>query len=136
MHTNKGKPKFSNRKPSHRNSMIRTLILELIRAEKIKSTPNRIGVIKARFDRLVTEAKKDTFASRRNVENFLRNDKAVDKFYNKILPRLSDRNSGYTVTARTLPRKGDFAEQMYIAIIGYKPYEKQSALQKVLNNRK
>jgi len=48
---------------------------------------------------------------------------------------LQDRNSGYTYSARSLPRKGDNAEQMYVMIVNTEEREKQTRLQKVLEQR-
>ncbi len=125
---------MQGKKPSHRNAIIRSQILELIRAERLQTTPQKGKLLKQRFDRLVTEAKKGTDASKRNIENFLRNEKAVAKLY-KILPRLEEDNSGYVLSARTLPRKGDNAPQMICMIKGHEIQERKSRLATVLDRQ-
>lgn len=127
------KPKMQGKHAAHRNSVLRALTLELIRNERIQSTPTKVKLLKQKFDRLVTHAKKDTEASKRLVASYLRNKKAEQKLYGVLLPRLEDRNSGYTKTARTLPRKGDNAAQMIIMVHGAQIRQKQSRLQKALS---
>ena len=48
---------------------------------------------------------------------------------------MQDRNSGYTYSARSLPRKGDNAQQMYVMIVNSEIKEKKSRLQKALEKR-
>lgn len=117
---------------AHRDSVLRALTLELIRNERLQSTPTKVKLLKQKFDRLVTNAKKSTDASKRHVASYLRNSKAEEKLYNVLLPRLQGRNSGYTKTARTLPRKGDNADQMIIMVHGAEIRKKQSRLQRAL----
>lgn len=129
------KPKLAGKKTSHRRAVIQTLMLELIRNERLQTTPSKAKILKAEFDRLVTEAKKDTIASKRNLHAKLHNDKAVVKLTEKLLPRLSDVNSGYTNTALTLPRKGDNAPQMVIMVRGAEVRERKSRLASALARR-
>lgn len=129
------KPKMQGKHASHRNAIIRTLVLELIRNERLKSTPSKVKILKQRFDRLVTQAKQEDRASRMRVANFLRNDKAETKLYNVLLPRLAEDNSGFTLTAHTLPRKGDNAAQMIIMVKGAEVKQRKSRLQKALDKK-
>jgi large subunit ribosomal protein L17 len=135
MHTNSKKPKMQGKKPSHRRAVMRSQLLELIRAEKLQTTPSKAKILKQQFDKLITHAKKDTQAGKRNVEAVLRNDKASTKLFAKLLPRLQEVNSGYTLSARTLPRKGDNAEQMIVMVRGADLTAKRSKLQKALVKR-
>lgn len=135
MTTNRNKIKMQGKKPSHRRAIVKSLLIELIRNESLTTTPSKAKVLSLSFDRLVTEAKKSTLASRRNVESRIVNNKTVEKFYNKLLPNLQDRNSGYTKSARTLPRKGDNAEQVIIMVIGTEIKERKSKLEAALNRK-
>lgn len=135
---NKGVKKYrmSGKKSSHRDAIITSLVMELIRAEKIKTTVNKGKIVKAEFDKLVTKAKKNNDASKRLVESYFDSKKVVvDKLYRIVNEKLQDRNSGYTYSARTLPRKGDNADQMYVMIVNSEVKEKKSRLQKALDKR-
>lgn len=127
------KQRLSNKKPSHRRALLRSQLLELIRAEHLKTTNARARFLKQNFDKLVTKAKKNTEASKRDVISILQNDKAVTKLFDNLLPRLQDRNSGYTKSARTLPRKGDNASQIIVIIHGYEIEAPKSRLSKLLD---
>lgn len=135
MYTTRGKIKMQGKKPSHRNAIVKSLLSELIRNERIKTTPTKVRILKGQFDRLVNEAKKGTPASRRRVEATLPTEIVVNKLYTHILPRLQDTNSGYTISARTLPRKGDNADQEIVMIKGYEMQEKKSKLASVLKKQ-
>lgn len=135
MHITAKKNKISGKKTSHRRSMERSLLLELIRHNSLKTTAAKSRILTAQFDRLVTTAKQDTLAAKRLVEATLQNDLAVEKLYSKILPEVQDVTSGYTYTARTLPRKGDNAPQTIILVRGQEVKEKQTRLQKLLSKQ-
>lgn len=133
MNTNGKKNKMQGKKPSHRRAIIVSLLQELIRNERLQTTPNRAKILKSEFDRIITLAKKDTQSARRVVMGRLgHNDKAVTKLYSKLLPRLSDIQSGYTNSARTLPRKGDNAEQIIVLVRGAKVAERKSRLSRAI----
>ena len=126
MNSGKSKPRMQGKKPSHRRAIIQSQLIELIRAERLQSTPTKVKILKSEFDKLVTMAKKDSAASRKQVAETLRSEKSVEKLYGKLLPRMADVNSGYTVQARALPRKGDNAPQMIIMVRGAEIAEKRS----------
>jgi large subunit ribosomal protein L17 len=117
---------------SHKHAMIKSLIIELIRAERIKTTPTKAKIVKSKFDRLVTHAKKDTQGSKGVLKSFFNSDeRAISRLYS-IAGKLNDRNSGYTRLIKTLPRRGDNAQQVYVSIINTEVKEKTSKLQKTL----
>ncbi len=126
------KLKMPGKKPSHRNAIVKSLLIELIRNESIKTTPSKARILKQQFDILVNEAKKNTLASKRGVESKLNSDKSVEKLFAKLLPRLAADKSGYTQSALTLPRKGDNAPQMIVLIKGTEFKENKSKLEKAL----
>lgn len=126
---------MAGKKPSHRNAIIRSQLIELIRNERLKSTATKTKILKAEFDKVVNMAKKGSPASRREVEATLQFMPAVEKLYTHILPRLEKDNSGYTISARTLPRKGDNATQVIVMIKGTEVKEKKSRIQATLEKQ-
>ncbi len=135
MNTSPKKAKISGMKPSHRRAIMSSQLLDLIHHERLQTTPKKVKLLKQGFDRLVNEAKKDTLASKRNVASTLGSDKAVSKLYNTILPRLQESNSGYTISALTLSRKGDNAAQAIVMIKGTELKERKSRLAQALEKR-
>lgn len=135
MYSSRKKQNLPGKTASHRDALITSQVVELIRGDRIKTTPKKAKVLKSRFDRLVTEAKKGTIASRRNVKKFFgNNDRAVDRLYQVIDAKLNDRNSGYTRVVKTIPRSGDNAPQAYVILVNAEIKEKKSRLQKMLEN--
>lgn len=136
MYTTRKKYKMAGKKPSHRNAVIKSQVLELVRSGRIKTTPTKAKILKSQFDRLVTTAKKNTIASKRELSSFFgNNQKAADRLVMLAQTKLNDRNSGYTRTVKTLPRSGDNAPQAYIMLVNYEAKLKKSRLQKVLETQ-
>ena len=133
---NKGikKHKIQGKTNAHRDALILSQVIELIRAERIKTTPTKAKVLKSKFDRLVTHAKKNTNAGNREIESFFRsNDRAIQRFNKVVETQLNDRNSGYTSIINTLPRKGDNAAQVYVSLVNMgEKKEKKSKIEKTL----
>lgn len=130
------RPRMQGKTADHRDLIIRSLVMELVRNEKLKTTPNKARILKSQFDKLVTKAKKNTDHSKRLVQSFFGDNKlAVTKFYTLVDKNFNDRNSGYTYSARTLPRKGDNAEQMYVMIVNRVEKVKKTNIQKALEKR-
>lgn len=121
--------------PSHVTSVTRSLVMELLRNQQIKTTPAKAKVVKSKFDRLVTLAKKGEVSKPLVQSFFASNEKAMTKFYKVVETQLQDRNSGYTRVIKTLPRKGDNAAQVYIMLVNAEVKEKKSEVQKLLEKR-
>lgn len=137
MFSNRKKIKLQGKTKSHKDALIRSQIIELIRAKRIKTTPSKAKATKAVFDRLVTKAKKVEKKSNNYVKSFFNNNaRAIDRLYSVIDEHLHDRNSGYTRIIKTLPRKGDNAEQAYIMLVNYEVGEKASKIQEVLQEQR
>ncbi|BCX13492.1 MAG: hypothetical protein KatS3mg085_024 [Candidatus Dojkabacteria bacterium] len=136
MNTNRKKIKLAGKKKSHREALIRSQVIELVRAGRIKTTPSKAKALKRVFDRLVTEGKKNTLASERRVRAFFgNNERSVVRFFDVVKEKLSDRNSGYTRVIKTLPRAGDNADQVYVMLVNTEVQEKKSKISKVLEKQ-
>lgn len=128
------KYKIQGKTHSHRESLTMSQVIELIRAEKIKTTPTKARVLKSQFDKIVTHAKRNTVSGKREVQSFFRsNTRAIERFYKVVETQLNDRNSGYTRVVNTLPRKGDNADQVYVALVNMsEDKDKKSKIEKAL----
>ena len=137
MNSGNKKYRMQGKTKGHKEALIRSLVIELVRAEKIKTTPNRARIVKSQFDKLVTKAKTNSQAGKNSLNSFFNsNDRIISKFNQLVETKFQDRNSGYTHTIRTLPRKGDNAEQMFVMVVNYEEKSKQSRVQKLLEKRK
>lgn len=136
MNTNRKKIKLAGKTKSHREALIKSQVIELIRSQRIKTTPSKAKALRRVFDKLVTEAKKDTLASRRRVSAFFgNNDRAVQRLFDVIKEKLNDRNSGYTRIIKTLPRAGDNAQQAYVMLVNTEAQEKKSKIAKIVEKQ-
>lgn len=66
---------------------------------------------------MITIAKEDTLANRRNVMAFITKESVTNKLFKEIAPKYADRNGGYTRITKLGPRRGDAAEMAIIELI-------------------
>ena len=105
-HLKKGK-KF-NRLRGARITFMRNLANDLIRAGKIETTEARAKAVRPQVERLVTFAKKQTLAARRELIERVHNQAIVNKLYHDLGPRYAERAGGYLrITKLSQSRKRD-----------------------------
>lgn len=98
-----------------RKALLRDLVTDLILNGKIETTESKAKELKKIADKMVTLAKTNTLASRRQAASFVRFEKNEDKQYaiqvlfDQIGPRFANRNGGYTRVIKTGFRRGDAA---------------------------
>ena len=114
-HLKKGR-KFG-RERKLRRSFIRSLLNNLIKAEKITTTEARAKEIRPLIEKMITVAKKDTGSSRRRIAKTL-SPKEVKKIFVDIAPRYAERKGGYTRIVKLGRRKlGDASPMAVIEFI-------------------
>lgn len=98
-----------------RKALLRDLVTDLILNGSIETTESKAKELKRLADKMVTLAKKNTLASRRQAAQLVRfekdenNNYAIQKLFNEIGPRFANRNGGYTRVIKTGFRRGDAA---------------------------
>ena len=106
------------RNNKHRRSMLASLTKQLILNEKIVTTETRAKEVRKSFDKMVSYGKKNTLVSRRLALAFLHNDEeCVNKVFNELAPRYSNRAGGYTRIIKTEERKGDNALMVILELV-------------------
>ena len=101
-----------------RRSLFRNLVTSVIDAERIQTTIPKAKAIKPLVDKIITLGKRDTLHARRQAAAFLMTVDSVKKLFDKIGPRFSQRNGGYTRIVRLGWRKGDGAEICMLELVG------------------
>jgi len=102
-----------------RKALLRNLVTSVIEHERVVTTVPKAKAIKPLVDKMITLAKRDDIAhARRQAAQFLQTPASVQKLMNKLGPRFSQRNGGYTRIVRLGWRKGDGAEQAMIELVG------------------
>lgn len=137
MFTTRKKIKIQGKDKAHKKALAKSQVIELIRNERIKTTPKKAKLLKSNFDKLVTKYKVGTDHAKNQVVSFLgaKNKRAFERFGHIVESKLQDRNSGYTRVIKTLPRKGDNADQVYVMIVNSEAKEKSSKIQSVLKKQ-
>ena len=101
-----------------RRALFRNLVTSVIEQERVITTTPKAKAVKPIIDKMITLAKRDTLHSRRQAATFLQTPASVQKLFDKISPRFSQRNGGYTRIVRLGWRKGDGAEQVMLELVG------------------
>jgi large subunit ribosomal protein L17 len=101
-----------------RNSLLRNLCTSVIESERMVTTVTKAKAVRPLVEKMITLAKKDTLASRRQAAMTLRTPKALKKLFDTLGTRFGQRSGGYTRITRLAPRKGDGAEVAMIELVG------------------
>lgn len=102
-----------SRERSSRELLFVSLIENLIFHGRIKTTKAKAKAVVGLVDRLVTLAKKDTLASKRQVLKRLKNNKEISTIlWTDVAKTFANRPSGFTRTIPLIARKGDLADMV------------------------
>ena len=106
-----------NRNSAHRKAMFRNMAASLFRHEIIKTTLAKAKELRRVAEPLITLAKEDSVAHRRQAFNRLRDDEAVGKLFTELGPRYVDRPGGYLRILKCGYRAGDKAPMAYVELV-------------------
>lgn len=112
--------KLSRTKP-HREAMLANMANSLFLHRTIRTTDTKAKELRRYTDRLITKAKTNSLAARRQVFAAIRNETMVKKLFDEIAPHFSDRPSGFTRVIKIGVRKGDGAPLSYVELLTPKP---------------
>lgn len=107
--------KHLGRDKNGRTALFRSLVQALIISEKIRTTEPKAKAIKGLIDKLITQAKSPS--TRRMVSQFLTHKQLSDKLIKDIVPRLGNRQSGYTSMVKIGRRMGDGASMVQVNLL-------------------
>ncbi len=105
------------RTSSHRKSMLSNMATSLLRYERITTTLPRARELKSVVEKLISKAKKNTLASRREAGKVIGNKEVLRKLFSQIGPKFKERSGGYTRILRLGQRKGDNASLALIELV-------------------
>ena len=114
--------KLGRTKP-HREAMLANMAMSLFTHRMIKTTDAKAKALKPLVDRIITTAKKDTLAAKRQVAKTVKNKEVFKKLFGEIVPQLSDRDSGYSRIMKLGVRRGDGAPLSVVELLIEKPVE-------------
>lgn len=105
------------RNTSHRRALLMNLANALLEHEKIKTTQAKAKAIRPYVEKLVTMAREDSMANRRQVFRKLHNKKVVKRLFETVAPRYKDRPGGYLRILKLGARLGDAADMAQIEFV-------------------
>jgi len=114
-----------NRNSSHRKAMFSNMASSLIEHEIIKTTVPKAKELRRVAEPLITLAKEDSVAHRRQAFDSLRDRKVVTKLFNELGPRYGDRPGGYLRIMKCGYRAGDNAPMAYVELVD-RPSEQEA----------
>jgi large subunit ribosomal protein L17 len=117
-----------NRSKGHRTALRRTLVTELFRHGRIRTTEAKARAIRSQAEKLITLAKRGLIAgettlergvhARRLANGRLNDPQIVKKLFDDIAPRYAARPGGYTRIIKVgQQRKGDAAKMAVIELV-------------------
>jgi len=106
-----------DRKTAARRSLMANLAESLILFEKIRTTKAKAKATSSLVERLITKAKKNTLAARRDVATVLYTKNAIRKLMAELGPRYTERKGGYTRVTVIRNRVGDGAEEAMVEFV-------------------
>ncbi|RLV56521.1 50S ribosomal protein L17 [Aeromicrobium phragmitis] len=109
--------------PSHQRLILANLAQSLFEHGKITTTEAKARRLRPYAEQLITKAKVDTLANRRQVLKVIRDKGVVHALFTEIGPAMATRPGGYTRITKIGPRKGDNAPMAVIEIVEAKEFD-------------
>ena len=129
-----------NRKSSHRISLLKNLTRSLILNEQIKTTLPKAKSLRPFVEKVLTCGKNPTLHSKRKVFSILRDNLLVNKIFNVLSKRYSNRNGGYIRILKAGFRYGDSSPMAIIELVdrdlNAKGLRDKERLTKITNEKK
>lgn len=105
------------RPTAHRKAMLRNLVTDLLREERISTTVTRAKETRRITEKMITLAKRGDIHARRKVMSYVYDETVVKKLFDEIAPKYAERNGGYTRILKLGPRQGDTAEMAFLELV-------------------
>ncbi len=85
-----------------RTAMLRALVTFLLENGKIETTVTRAKEVSSLAEKMITIAKTETLANKRNVMAFITKEDVATKLFKEIAPKYADRNTVTHVSQRSV----------------------------------
>jgi len=106
------------RSSAHRKALVASLVCNLIKERRIKTTLAKAKLARSMAEKMVTMARGGTVVSRRRAMASLRQPDAVGILFGDIVPICAGREGGYTRVLKLGRRKSDGSEMAIIEWVG------------------
>ena len=106
-----------SRPTSQRILMYRSMVTDLLRHERIRTTEAKAKEIRGLAEKMITLGKKGSLSHRRQASGFITDESVVRKVFDDLAERYADRDGGYTRVIKMEPRKGDGASMALLELV-------------------
>lgn len=110
------KKKQFGRERNQRNALIKTLVVSLIKNEKVTTTEVKAKALKPVVEKLITKGKAGDLSARRLIARNVGMTSA-DKILKVLSPKYKDRNGGYLRVIKVKARVSDGAKMAQIEFV-------------------
>jgi large subunit ribosomal protein L17 len=93
------------------------MVTSLFKHERIRTTQAKAREVRRYAEKMITKAKKETLAAKREVLGFVRERDVVAKLFKTLVYRYAERKGGYTRILKLGPRPGDGAEMVFLELV-------------------
>jgi len=114
-------PRFGG-SPAHQRLILANLATSLFEHGQITTTEAKARRLRPYAEHLITKAKVDSVANRRQVVRVIRDRSVLHTLFTEIGPRFATRPGGYTRITKINPRKGDNAPMAVIGLVEAKEF--------------
>ncbi len=97
-----------------RKALLRGLCMNLIEHGTIKTTVAKAKSLRPVIEPIITKARENTLAARRDVAKTITNPLLLKKLFDEVAPKFKDVAGGYTRVIKAGHRVGDTADVAYI----------------------
>jgi len=111
-------------------------VTSFLEKERIRTTLAKAKAARPLAEKMITLAKKNTLHARRQTLRFIYKEPVVNKLFEELGPRFSERPGGYTRIVKVGPRTGDGAEMAILELIGSEFEKKEKKKKKKEKGKK
>ncbi|MFC1889874.1 50S ribosomal protein L17 [Thermodesulfobacteriota bacterium] len=112
------------RDASHRKAMFRNMATSLLDHERIETTDAKAKELRKVVEKMITLGKRGDLHARRQALAYIRDRKIVEKLFDELSARYSERQGGYTRIIKFRRRPGDGAPISIIELVDREEEEK------------
>lgn len=105
------------RETAHRWALFRNLLVALFRHERITTTEAKARAVRGLADHMIGLAKRENLHARRQVLAMVPDTQVVNRLFDTIAARFSDRHGGYTRIIKAGVRRGDGASLVLLELV-------------------
>ena len=106
-----------SRPTSQRILMYRSMVTDLLRHERIRTTEAKAKEVRGLAEKMITLGKKGSLSHRRQAIGFITDESVVRKVFDDLAERYADRDGGYTRVIKMEPRKCDGASMALLELV-------------------